>query len=89
VIAIIGTGGGKNLLFMLPAFYNGGRMNVIIISLIVLRQDMRKRCENIRIICREWNSRQPANAARIILITPESAVSEKFRTFLNRIKATQ
>jgi superfamily II DNA helicase RecQ len=40
VITIIGTDRGKNLLFMLPAFCSGGRMNVIIMSLIVLRQDI-------------------------------------------------
>ena len=37
VMAVIGIGGGKNLLFMLPAFCSGGRVNVIIISLIALR----------------------------------------------------
>jgi superfamily II DNA helicase RecQ len=88
VITVIGTGGGKSLLFMLSAFYSGGGVSVIIIPLIVLRQDMRKRCKDIKIIYREWNSRQPADAARIMLVTPESAVSERFRTFLNRMKAT-
>jgi superfamily II DNA helicase RecQ len=37
VITMIGTSGGKNLLFMLPAFYNNGGINIVIIPLIVLR----------------------------------------------------
>jgi superfamily II DNA helicase RecQ len=89
VVAVMGTGGGKSLLFMLPAFCSGGGVSVVVVPLIALRQDMRKRCEDMGITCREWNSRQPADAARIVLVTPESAVSEGFRTFLNRMKATQ
>jgi RecQ family ATP-dependent DNA helicase len=89
VVAVMGTGGGKSLLFMLPAFCSGGGVSVVVVPLIALRQDMQKRCEQMRIPCREWNSRQPADAARVVLVTPESAVSEAFRTFLNRIRATQ
>jgi superfamily II DNA helicase RecQ len=36
VVAVIGINGGKNLLFMLPAFYSGGRVSIVIMPLIVL-----------------------------------------------------
>ena len=39
--------------------------------------------------CAEWERRRPPDAARVILVTSESAVSEAFRTFLNRMRATQ
>jgi superfamily II DNA helicase RecQ len=89
VVAVMGTGGGKSLLFMLPAFCSGGGVSVIVVPLIALRQDMKKRCEGMGVECREWESRQPPDAARVVLVTPESAVSEGFRTFLNRMRATQ
>jgi superfamily II DNA helicase RecQ len=88
VVAVMGTGGGKSLLFMLPAFCSDGGVSVVVVPLIALRQDMQKRCQQMGIVCREWNSRQPADAARVVLVTPESAVSEGFRTFLNRMRAT-
>jgi superfamily II DNA helicase RecQ len=37
IITVMRTGGNKSLLFILPAFYNNGGINIIIISLIVLR----------------------------------------------------
>jgi superfamily II DNA helicase RecQ len=40
VVAVIGTGGGKSLLFMLSAFCSGGGVNVVVIPLIALRQDI-------------------------------------------------
>jgi superfamily II DNA helicase RecQ len=40
VVAVIETGERKSLLFMLPAFCSGERVSVIIIPLIVLRQNI-------------------------------------------------
>lgn len=37
VMVVIGTGDGKNLLFILPAFYSSGGVSVIVVPLIVLR----------------------------------------------------
>jgi superfamily II DNA helicase RecQ len=89
VVAVMGTGGGKSLLFMLPAFCSGGGGSVVVVPLIALRQDMQRRCQAMGIECAEWEWRRPPDAARVILVTPESAISEAFRTFLNRMRRTQ
>ena len=44
VVAVMPTGGGKSLLFMLPAFAEQGSTTVIVVLLIVLQGDMKRRC---------------------------------------------
>jgi superfamily II DNA helicase RecQ len=89
VVAVMPTGGGKSLLFMLPAFAEQGGTTIIVVPLIALRGDMKQRCQKLGISCVAWESRHPPDAAAIVLVTPESAVGEAFTTFLNRLQATQ
>jgi RecQ family ATP-dependent DNA helicase len=89
IIAIMATGGGKSLLFMLPATCGPGGMTIVVVPLISLRQDLKRRCEAMGMTCEEWNSRKPPDTATIVLVTPESAVSDGFVTFLNRMRATR
>ncbi len=89
VVIVMATGEGKSLLFMLPAWCSQGGTSIVVVPLIALRQDMKQRCESMGITCAEWNSRRPPDAVKIVLVTPESAVSDGFRTFINRLRATQ
>jgi superfamily II DNA helicase RecQ len=89
VVAVMPTGGGKSLLFMLPAFAEQGGTTVVVVPLIALRGDMKRRCQKLGISCVEWESRHPPDAAAVVLVTPESAVGEAFTTFLNRLQATR
>lgn len=50
VVAVIPTGGGKSMLFMLPAFA-AGRLTVVVVPLLALRGDMQRRCYVLRISC--------------------------------------
>ncbi|KAK4456363.1 hypothetical protein QBC42DRAFT_191218, partial [Cladorrhinum samala] len=43
VIVVIGTGGGKNILFILPAQCLGG-LTVVVVPLVSLRSDIKDRC---------------------------------------------
>ncbi|KAF2187528.1 P-loop containing nucleoside triphosphate hydrolase protein, partial [Zopfia rhizophila CBS 207.26] len=89
VVAVMPTGAGKSLLFMLPAWAEQGGTTVVVVPLIALRGDMKQRCKRLGISCAEWEGRRPPDAAAVVLVTPESAVSEDFMTFLNRLKATR
>jgi superfamily II DNA helicase RecQ len=89
VVAVMPTGGGKSLLFMLPAFAEQGGTTVVVVPLIALRGDMKRRCQKLGISCVERESRHPPDAAAVVLVTPESAVGETFATFLNRLQATR
>jgi superfamily II DNA helicase RecQ len=89
VVAVMPTGAGKSLLFMLPAFAEQGGTTIVVMPLIALRGDMKKRCKKLGISCVEWERRHPPDAAAVVLVTPESAVGEAFATFLNRLQATR
>jgi hypothetical protein len=88
VVAVMPTGAGKSMLFMLPAWAEQGGTTVVVVPLIALRGDIMRRCRKLGISCAEWNSRRPPDAAAAVLVTPESAVGEEFATFLNRLRAT-
>ncbi|KAF7174655.1 hypothetical protein CNMCM6106_000807 [Aspergillus hiratsukae] len=86
VVAVMPTGGGKSMLFMVPAFATPGGTTVVVVPLVALRADMTRRCQQLGISCVAWESRRPPDAASIVLVTPESAVSPDFHTFLNRLR---
>jgi superfamily II DNA helicase RecQ len=77
------TSRGKSLLFMLPAFAEQGGTTVVIVLLIALRGDIKRRCQKLGISCVEWESRHLPDAAAVVLVTPKLAVGEAFATFLN------
>jgi superfamily II DNA helicase RecQ len=84
VVSVMPTGAGKSLLFMLPASVEPGGTTIVVVPLVALRADIRRRCQALGISCTEWESGRPADGASIVLVTPESAVSETFTTFINR-----
>ncbi|KAB8229558.1 P-loop containing nucleoside triphosphate hydrolase protein [Aspergillus alliaceus] len=83
------TGGGKSMLFMVPAFAGPGGTTIVVVPLVALRADMARRCQELGISCVPWESRRPPDAASIVLVTPESAVSPDFQTYLNRLRWTR
>jgi superfamily II DNA helicase RecQ len=89
VMVVMGTGGGKSLIFMLPAWCGMGRggMTVVIAPLVVLRGDMRRRCEELGLECAEWSSSQIADGADVVLVTPESVFTASFQKFMQRMKS--
>ncbi|KAH1734924.1 hypothetical protein KXV50_006305, partial [Aspergillus fumigatus] len=89
VVAVMPTGRGKSMLFMVPAFTAPGGTTIVVVPLIALRADMTRRCQELGISCVPWESRRPPNAASIVLVTPESVVSPDFQTFLNRLRWTR
>ncbi|GFF64166.1 DEAD/DEAH box helicase, putative [Aspergillus udagawae] len=89
VVAVMPTGGGKSMLFMVPTFAAPGGTTIVVVPLVALHSDMARRCQELGISCVAWESRRPPDAASIVLVTPESAVSPDFQTFLNRLRWTR
>lgn len=89
VVAVMPTGGGKSMLFMLPAFAEPSGTTIVVVPLISLRGDMMRRCQGLGIACVSWESRRPPDDATIVLVTPESAVTDDFHTFINRLQQTR
>ena len=86
VMVIMGTGGGKSMLFMLPAGSVLGGSTIVIVLLVALQGDLQQRCEQARITSLVWSSQRPFESASIIFVTPESAVSKTFAGFINRLQ---
>jgi superfamily II DNA helicase RecQ len=88
VIYVMGTSSGKSLLFMLPAFSSSGT-TIVIVLIIALREDMKRRCVETGISCHEWESEEPipTTTVQIVLVTPESSLSKGFQGYMNRIRS--
>lgn len=88
IVQVVGCGGGKSLSFMLPAYCSPGGVTIVIAPLVTLKEDLQRRCQELQIDSTIWNSRRPHRTAQIIFVTPESAVSKTFRTFVTRLETT-
>lgn len=82
VLVVMRTGGGKSTFFMLPAMGSPNGVTIVIVPTVSLRQDLFERCQWAQMACAEWNGRRPPYHARIILVTPESAVTLAFDRFI-------
>ncbi|TKA68529.1 hypothetical protein B0A55_10261, partial [Friedmanniomyces simplex] len=90
VLAIMRTGGGKSLLFMLPvAATPDDGVTVVVVPTISLRQDLQERCDREHIPCVEWNGKRPLYHAGIIMVMPESAVTKAFGRFIDEKRTMQ
>ena len=88
VLAVMPTGGGKSLLFMLPAAASRDGVTIVVVPMTALRQDMAKRGNEKGITCEEWNGKRPPYSARIVLVTPESAATLSFSRFIDEKRRT-
>jgi superfamily II DNA helicase RecQ len=83
VLVVMATGAGKSMLFMLPAAIVSTGVTVVIALLNALRDDLLDRCERMGIQAAKWDGKRPPYWARIVLVTPEGAVSPSFGRFLD------
>jgi superfamily II DNA helicase RecQ len=86
ILAIMPTGGGKSLLFMLPAAASRDGITIVIVLIVALRQDIYERSNEKGIPYAEWDGKRPLYNARIILATLESAVTPAFDRFVEEKK---
>jgi len=89
ILQIMGTGGGKSVSFMLPAYCSPDGVTIVIVPLVALRQDLHERCKRAGIDAHIWQSRGANRAASLVFVTPESAVTKGFGEFLNRLQIRQ
>ncbi|KAJ0299009.1 hypothetical protein KNSL1_013682 [Colletotrichum chrysophilum] len=89
VVQVMGTGGGKSVSFMLPAFCSPDGVTVVITPLVALRTDMHMRCVRAGITSHVWQSRKNNQAASIVFVTPESAITKGFRDFIAQLQGRQ
>lgn len=86
IIVVMRTGGGKSLMFMLPASVKDAGTTVVVTPLIALKQDMQRRCRELGLECAEWDTRRKMRDCCILLVTPESAISKGFMTYMRKLQ---
>jgi superfamily II DNA helicase RecQ len=86
IICVMGTGAGKSLLFLLPAFYQSNTTTVVIVPTIALREDMIRRCTENGISCHQWVEGPPVSQVQVLLVTPESSFTNKFHGYLHTLQ---
>ncbi|KAH0551515.1 hypothetical protein GP486_007269 [Trichoglossum hirsutum] len=86
IILVMQTGGGKSLMFMLPASVKDAGTTVVVTPLIALKQDMQRRCRELGLECQEWSTRKRVHDSCILLVTPESAISQGFMNHLRKLQ---
>ena len=89
VIAIMPTGSGKSLLFMLPAMCSPQDVSIVVVPLIALRGNIQTRCDNAGIKCQQWDPRRMGFGGDIVLVMPESALTEAFESYINLLRETR
>lgn len=87
IIQVAGTGGGKSMSFMLPAFCSPHGVTIVVVPLVALQQDLHRRCEEAKIDVHVWQSRGGNRGTSIVFVTLESVVTKGFRLFANRLQA--
>ncbi|PCG88112.1 Hypothetical protein PENO1_112020 [Penicillium occitanis (nom. inval.)] len=86
VLGVMSTGSGKSMIFMVPAAWERAGTSIMVVPTVSLRQDMQREYEQAGISYVPWNSHQPPETARIVLVTPESAISKGFRSYVSRLQ---
>ena len=89
VIAILPTGAGKSMLFMLPCTLPDAGVTILIVPLVSLRGDLLRRVEELQIEYLEWIPGE-AREASLLFVSVEAACTSDFiwyaRSLVNRQK---
>ncbi|KFZ22817.1 hypothetical protein V502_02704, partial [Pseudogymnoascus sp. VKM F-4520 (FW-2644)] len=88
MLVVMGTGSGKSLLFMLPAFCIQGGTTIVVVPLQSLQTDMKDRCDKCGITSVIWQSGKTIEPASIVFVTPESVLRKGFRDFIRLLRDT-
>jgi superfamily II DNA helicase RecQ len=83
LLTILGTGGGKSLLFMLCAV-NAEEVNlttIVIVPLVALLKDLVSRLRKMKIRVTEWSNNINHYSGQVTILTTEAAASQGFLSY--------
>jgi len=78
LVVILPTGGGKSLLFMLPATLHDANTTIVIIPFIALMKILLQKCQDAGIGCIEWKENRQQGKASLVLVAAELAGKKTF-----------
>jgi len=88
ILAIMPTGSGKSLSFILPTSYEFSGTTIVVMPLSALQEDMLSRTTKLSIPTHIWRRDCDSIYAKIVLVTPESARTTGFLTYFHRLRTT-
>ena len=88
VVAILPTGAGKSLLFMLPCTLPDAGVTVVVVPLVSLRGDLLRRVKELGIDHLEWLPGEKREAA-LLFVSVEAASTKDFLKYARSLVAQQ
>lgn len=91
LLVVMPTGGGKSLLFMLPAFMKPDKVSIVVVPLVSLQQDLIQRCAAKGITAARFSDAADSTAlgVRIVFVSAEHLVLPSYARFLRNAAASQ
>ena len=90
ILAVIPTGGGKSLIFQLPAFLEMDLTTVVIIPFVALVEEMKERCQDLGLSCQVWKGKSDnGERSQILIVGVEHAVTQEFQQLLIQLESTE
>lgn len=77
LVAVLPTGGGKSLVFMVPAMLAGAGVTVVVAPYAELKRQLVSRCVDAGLDCKHWPEARDS-WPRVTLVSAEAAVSDDF-----------
>jgi superfamily II DNA helicase RecQ len=88
VVAILPTGAGKSMLFLLPCTLPGAGVTIVIVPLVSLRADLLRRIGKLGIEHLVWAEGEQRDAP-LVLVSTEAACTKAFLTYAQRLVTAQ
>jgi superfamily II DNA helicase RecQ len=88
VVAIMATGEGKSLLFMLPCILPDARVTILVLPLVSLRGDLLRRVRELGIDHLVWAPGELRDAP-LVFVTVVAVCTKQFRAYTHKLAATK
>jgi len=88
VVAILPTGAGKSVSYMLPCTLPGAGVTILIVPLVALRSNMLQRLDQLQIDYLEWSPGEGREAA-LVVASAEAACKPGFRQYAKALQEQQ
>lgn len=91
VLTILPTGGGKSLIFQLPAWIEKDLTTVVIVPFVAIVEEMKDRCIDMGLSCYIWRHGMILNRenAQIVIVGVEHAVMPGFQQLLVQLEGAK
>lgn len=77
LVAVLPTGGGKSLVFMVPAMLSGAGVTVVVAPYAELKRQLVTRCLDAGLDCKHWPQARDS-WPRVVIVSAEAATGDDF-----------